>query len=112
MRARAAAGRVARPHGNADLGKVVVVRDEALPKLGERPLEIALDVVVQRLERRDVEQVNRVRERALEPLGDERVELPQKRRERLAGAGWGEDEGMLAARDRRPSLLLRRARRA
>ena len=56
--------------------------------------------------------MDRVRERTLEAVGDQRVELPEERRQRLPGAGRRENERVLAARDRRPALLLRRARRA
>src|SRR5438128_12519686 len=34
------------------------------------------------------------------------VERPEERRERLAGPGGGEDQRVLAARDRGPALLL------
>ena len=80
--------------------------------LSERTLEVSLDVVVERLERRDVEEMNRVRERTLEAVGDERVELPEEGGEGLAGAGRREDERILPARDRRPPGLLGRARAA
>ena len=106
--------RVARAHGDADLRKLLARRVEPLAQLGERLLEVALDVVVERLERRDVEDVHRVRQRLRQPVDDELVQLPEKRRERLAGAGRREDERVVAARDRRPAVALRRdsARRA
>ena len=56
--------RVAGADGDANLGKRLAGRGEALAQLGERLLEVALDVVVERLERRDVEEVDRVRRAA------------------------------------------------
>ena len=78
----------------------------------ERALEIALDVVVQRLERRDVEDLHRVRQRRRGTVDDELIQLPEKRREGLTGAGRREDQRVRSTRDRRPPLALRRARRA
>ena len=45
---------------------------------------------------------------AFEPVGDERVQLPQERGERLARAGRREDERVGAAGDGRPAGALRR----
>ena len=104
-------GRVTGTHADSNLGEVDVGSAEPIAQLRQRPFEISLDVVVQRLERRDVEQMNRVRERAFEPGGDERVELPQECGERLSRARRGEDERVLPTRDRGPSFALRRARR-
>ena len=73
---------------------------------GERPAQVALDVVVQRLERRDVEDAQAAARRGREPV--DRVE---ERRERLARAGRRLDERVRAARDHRPALLLGRRRR-
>ena len=56
--------------------------------------------------------MHRIRERRFEPFGDQRIQLPQKCRERLAGARRRENEGVLTLGDRRPSFLLRRAGRA
>ena len=47
--------RVAGAHRDADLGELHALARGALGELGERRLEVALDVVRQRLERRDVE---------------------------------------------------------
>ena len=72
----------------------------------ERRAQVALDVVVERLERRDVEHAQ-----ALAGLRHEAVEEPQERRQRLAGAGRGAQQRVLARRDRRPALGLRGRRR-
>ena len=84
IRARADCRRVAGAHRDANLGKRLAGGLEPLAQLGERPLEISLDVVVQRLERRDVEDVHRVGERLVAAVDDQLVQLPEKRRERLA----------------------------
>jgi hypothetical protein len=73
----------------------------------ERAAQVPLDVVVERLQRRDVEQPQ-----ALAGLRDQPVDPVQERRERLARAGRGLDERVLAARDRRPAEPLRRSRLA
>src|SRR6185312_9572407 len=98
--------RIAGAHCDADLRKGETGLLESPAQLGERPLEIALDVVVERLERRHVQQMHTVRERRREPLDDERVELPQKGGERLSGSSRCENQGVVAARDYRPSLNL------
>ena len=75
---------------------------------GQRRAQVALDVDRQRLERRDVEHAAALlgRRRRLE---HQPVEAPEKRGQRLAAAGRREDQRGLAARDRRPSELLRLA---
>ncbi len=90
--------RVAGAHAHAD------VRADA----AQRRPQIALDVVAERLERRDVDEpelaLAGVRRRR---LGDEAVERPQKGGKRLAGAGGRRDQSMGAGGDRRPCLDLR-----
>ena len=69
--------------------------------------QVPLDVVVERLQRRDVEQPK--------PAAGASVELVdpvQERRERLAGAGRGGNEHVALRRDGRPGLRLRCRRRA
>src|SRR5687768_634698 len=83
---------------------------ESSLQLGKGRLEVPLDVVVERLERRDVEKVYAVHERRLHSLYYQRVELPQKRGQRLSRAGWSEDQSVTAACDRRPSHALWLAR--
>src|SRR6185437_9646086 len=85
---------------------------ESLTKLAEGTFEISLNVVVQRLEGRHVQDVHRVRQRRLHALDDEPIELPEKRRERFSRARRCQDECVRSGRDRRPTLELRRAGRA
>ena len=79
---------VARAHADAQL------RAQA----GERPAEIPLDVVVERLQRRDVEEAEARTGALVEP-----VDPVEEGGERLAGAGRRLDQDVLAARDRRPA---------
>src|SRR5205823_12327543 len=73
---------------------------------GQRSAQVALDVVVERLQRRDVEQA--------EPLSRFRGELVdpvEEGGERLSRAGWSLDQRVLAGRNRRPAERLRGRRR-
>jgi len=88
---------VAGADGNAQLGLE--------PR--EWPAQVALDVVVQRFQRRDVEEAQ-----ALPALCVEPVDSVEERRERLPGAGGRLDQGVLAARDGGPTELLGRSRLA
>ena len=75
----------------------------------EGELEVAEDVLVEGLQRRDVEDPDPAR-----PPGDapEVVQAGQERRERLARAGGGEDQRVPPRGDRRPAEPLRGRRRA
>jgi hypothetical protein len=77
---------------------------------GQRLLEIALDVVRQRLERRHVHHARRILEPALDTLVHERIDCRQKRRQCLARSRRGGDQRMPAACDRGPGGGLRRRR--
>src|SRR5687768_15868391 len=79
--------RVTRPNSYSNLGERLSFLLESSPEFGERRLEVPLDVVVECLERRDVEEVYAVRERRLHPLHYQRIELPQKRGQRFSRAG-------------------------
>ena len=68
---------------------------------GERASQVPLDVVVQRLERRDVEKAQAVPGRLVEA-----VDADQERSERLSRARGRLDEHVIAARNRRPSEQL------
>ena len=71
----------------------------------ERAPQVALDVVVQRLQRRDVQEPEPLAGRRVQP-----VDPDQERGERLPRAGRRLDEDVPARRDRRPAELLRRGR--
>ena len=90
--------RVPGAHRDADVGADAAQR---------RP-QVALDVVAERLERRDVHEAERallgVRRRR---VGDEAVERPQEGGKGLAGTGGRRDERVGAGGDGRPRLHLR-----
>ncbi len=106
--------RVARAHGRADRGRRIPELGRERAQLGERLLEVALDVVRQRLERRHVDdrrplgQLAPVRDR----LDHELIERAQERRERLARPRGRRDEHVAALGDERPRLRLRGRGRA
>ena len=87
--------RVARAHADGELG--------AQPR--ERAPQVPLDVVVERLERGDVEKAQTVAGRLVEP-----IDAGEEGSEGLAGSGRGLDEDVPAACDRRPAELLRAGR--
>ena len=70
----------------------------------QRRAQVLLDVVRQRLQRGDVDEPRAVGGR----LGDEPVERPQERGQRLARAGRRRDQRVLAGGDRRPGHGLSR----
>ena len=70
---------------------------------GERASQVALDVVVQRLQRRDVQEPEPLAGRRVQP-----VDPDQEGRERLPRARRRLDEDVPAPGDRRPPELLRR----
>ena len=72
---------------------------------GERAAQVALDVVVERLQRRDVEDAQPVAGRLAQA-----VERVQERGERLSAARRRLDQDVRAGRDRGPAELLRRRR--
>jgi hypothetical protein len=88
-------GRVARAHADTEVGFD--------PR--ERTAQVPLDVVVERLQRRDVEQAQARAWRPVEP-----VDPVQEGGERLAGARRRLDQDVPAGGDRRPARRLRRGR--
>ena len=100
--------RVAGAHPGADVDVRQALRAQRLADAGQRRLQVALDVVGQRLERRDVDDLRLVLERRLEPLPHQRIDGRQEGRQRLAGAGRRRDQHVPPRLDRRPRLGLRR----
>ena len=76
----------------------------------ERQLEVALDVVRERLERRDVDHLRAFGKLAAggDALAHQVVDHRQERGQRLAGAGRGRDQRGTPLLDRGPGLELRR----
>ena len=73
----------------------------------QRQAQVAVDVVGQRLERRDVDQPDPGLG-VLLALSGQAVDRPQERGQRLARAGRGRDQDVIASGDGRPGQLLRR----
>ena len=106
--ARALAGqRVAGADAGADRRAEIAARGGELLDLGERPVEVLLNVVGERLERRDVDDLCGGRERAGDGEAQQLVDGDQKRGERFARASGRGDERGFAAEDGGPALLLR-----
>src|SRR5437764_760884 len=99
--------RVARADGHADLGQVEPLRLGGGADSGQRRTQVLLDVVVQRAQGRDVDDVDAVLEPALQPEAVQVVERPQERCQRLAGARRRDDERVASGGDRVPAVALR-----
>ena len=111
--ALALAGRgIAGPHPGADLHVRQALRAQGVADAGKRRFQVTLDVVRERLQRRDVDDLRLVPELAGEALAQQRVDRREKGGERLARPRRRRDQGMAAGLDRRPRLRLRRRRRA
>ncbi len=110
--AQALAGRrVAGAHPGPDLDVRQTLGLQRVADAGERGFQIALDVVRERLQRRDVDDLGLVLEPAVKPLPEQVVDRGEEGRERLARARGGRDQRVPAGPDRRPGLDLRRGRR-
>ena len=95
------------PHPDVHSGGVGWVGTAGSGDALQRRPQVALDVVGERLQRRHVHQARVAlgggfRRQAIKP--------PQERRQRLARAGRRRHQHVFPARDRRPSLRLRRGR--
>ena len=71
-----------------------------------------MDVVAERLERRDVDDFGLVGEGSEAGAANERVDADEERRQRFAGAGGRGDQDVAAVADERPALDLRLGRGA
>ena len=106
-----AGGGVAGAHRGADLELGRALFAQCRANAAQRRVEIALDVVRQRLQRRDVDDLGFVAELTGRPLADQRVDRGEKRRQRLARAGRRRNQHVAAGLDGRPSGVLSRGRR-
>ena len=98
--------RVARPAGDRDVRRLVAHPRGRQGDPGQRRPEVALDVVGQRLERRDVQDADRAGRlagRRRPRVGRQPVQAPQERGEGLAAPRRGVDQRVPAARRWRPS---------
>src|SRR4051812_41696693 len=100
------AGRVAGAGGDHRLVKGGPLLSGHLRHSDQRRAQIPLDVDGQRLDGRDVEDAAPCR-RGRGRMEHQPIDGPEERREGFACPGRGEDQGGVAARDRRPAELLR-----
>ena len=103
--------RVARAHAHPDvrLGQAQALGRQR--QAVERRPQVALDVMDERLERRDVQHAQRRERVGRRRLGPQAVQAPQERGQRLARAGRRADQRVTAGRDGRPALGLGGRRR-
>ena len=80
--------------------------------LAERAFEVLLDVVAQRLQRRDVENFGAVVQVAGQRFAHQAIDADEKCGERFARAGGSGDQRGAAGENLRPALLLRLGGRA
>ena len=104
--------RVAGADGRPDLRQRVSALQREREDFRERPVEILLHVVPERLERRDVHDLRRVLQRAGGGLPDQHVDAREERGQRLAGAGRRGNQRVAAGENLRPAPFLRLGRRA
>ncbi len=98
---------VACAHQGANWQRLAAGSERHLLQFGQGHFQIAMDVVGQCFERRDIDHAHSVGERAIDCLAQEPVERSKKRRQRFTAAGRGGDQGMAAGRDFRPAARLR-----
>ena len=109
-RARTAACRRCAPRcGSTTSGRPWRASSARMPV--QRCLEVEVDVVRQRLQRRDVDHLRRVGQAMLQAFAHQRVDRRQERGQRLAGTGRRRDQRVVSGTDRRPCLLLCLGRR-
>ena len=101
--------------GVSPVRRAVRIGASAMPRsaasardLGQRDFQVLVDVVAQRLERRNVDASASRRQGAQRGRGATRRSMAdQKRRQRLAGAGGRGDQDVVARADFRPAQQLR-----
>ena len=103
---------IAGAHPGPDLDVRQPLRAQGLADAGERCLQVALDVVRQRLQRRDIDDLRLVSEPPLQPLSNQVVDRRQKGGKCLAGSRGRSDQRMPPRLDGRPRLRLGRRGRS
>ena len=98
--------RIAGAHRRSDCGQANAAPRGQRGDLGQRPGEILLDVVAQRLQRRNVHHARSVRQISASRQADESIETDQKRRQGLARAGRSGEQNVPAGANFRPAGLL------
>ena len=103
--------RVAGADGGANLRHQHAALGGQRQDFAQRAVEVLLDVVAQRLQRRDVEDFGAVVQRAVERFAHQAVNADEERRQRLARTGGRGDQRGTAGQNFGPALLLRLGRR-
>ncbi len=98
--------RIARAHQDSQLGQPGIEGAD----LRERPLQVLLDVVRERAQRRDIDDLGLVGK--LGPLAEEAVDRREESGQGLARAGGSRDEDVFSGPHQRPALTLGRRRLA
>ena len=98
---------ITRPYRCSYLRQRLPPLGRQLPDPLQRHGEVAVDVVGQRLQRRDVDDLRPVAQPAVQPLPHQAVEARQERGKGLAGAGGRRDQRVLPVRDSGPPKRLR-----
>src|SRR4029434_3715497 len=88
-----------------------LLRAERVADAGGRKVDMAVDIVRQRLQRRDIDDLCLVLEAFFEPLAHQSIDGAEERGERLAGAGRRGDQHVAAGLYGGPSVSLRGCRR-
>ena len=97
---------VAGAHPGPDLHIRQAAARQFLADAGQGTREIAVDVVGEGLQRRDIDDLGLIGQAARQPLAQQPVDGGEKGGERLAGARGRGDQGVAPGLDRRPSLRL------
>ena len=100
--------RIARAQPYPNLRNRDVPLRSQLLNLAQRLLQVALNVVRQRLQRRDIQNPHLIRQLAalVNALADQLIDPGQKRRQRLARPGRSRNQTVLPRPNRRPTYLL------
>ena len=101
-----ALGRVSGAHQGADAYVWQTRFQQLVANAGQGRLQVLVDVVGQRLERRHVKDTGFVRQAAVKPAPDQGIDDGEKGGQGLARSRGGADQGMGAGADRLPRSLL------
>ena len=104
-------GRVAGPHRGPHRGAQIPTLQRQLLNLPQWRLQIFLDVVRERLQRRNVHHLGLAAEAAFDRLADQPVNADEKCGQRLARPGRRGDQHRLLRQNHGPALLLGLGRR-
>src|SRR5579864_9603296 len=102
--------RVASADGGANWRHEQPAFSSHLQDFAKRYFKVLLDVIAQRFERRNVEDLGAITEGAVQSLAHQAVNASEERGECLAGAGRRGNQCSVAGENMRPALFLRLGR--